>query len=42
VGEQARDEVAEFLTALDAQATKFVTAREEARARREAKVAARG
>jgi acyl-[acyl-carrier-protein] desaturase len=37
-GEQAREELAEFLAGLDAQATKFVESRERARAR----VAARG
>jgi acyl-[acyl-carrier-protein] desaturase len=36
-GEQARAELAEFLTALDAQATKFVESRERARARSAAK-----
>jgi acyl-[acyl-carrier-protein] desaturase len=33
VGEKAREELAEFLTGLDAQATKFVASRERARAR---------
>ena len=36
-GEQARAELAEFLTGLDAQATKFVESRERARARSAAK-----
>jgi len=36
-GEQARTELAEFLTGLDAQATKFVESRERARARSAAK-----
>jgi acyl-[acyl-carrier-protein] desaturase len=37
-GEQAREELAQFLVGLDAQATKFVESRERMRAR----VAARG
>ena len=38
VGEQAREELAQFLVGLDAQATKFVESRERMRAR----IAARG
>ena len=37
VGEQARTELAEFLTGLDAQATRFVESRERARARVQAR-----
>jgi len=37
-GEKAREELAEFLTGLDAQATRFVESRDRARAR----MAARG
>ena len=37
-GEKAREELATFLTGLDAQATKFVESRERARARAEARV----
>jgi acyl-[acyl-carrier-protein] desaturase len=36
-GEKAREELAQFLTGLDAQATKFVESRERARARSAAK-----
>jgi acyl-[acyl-carrier-protein] desaturase len=37
VGEQARTELAEFLTGLDAQATKFVESRDRMRARMQAR-----
>ena len=36
-GEKAREELAEFLTGLDAQATRFVESRERMRARMAAK-----
>jgi acyl-[acyl-carrier-protein] desaturase len=36
-GEQAREELAGFLTGLDAQATRFVESRERMRARQEAR-----
>jgi acyl-[acyl-carrier-protein] desaturase len=41
-GEQARDELSVFLGRLDDQATKFVTKREEAAARKAERIAAQG
>jgi acyl-[acyl-carrier-protein] desaturase len=41
-GEQAREELAQFLTGLDAQATRFVESRERARARMAARGEAQG